>query len=68
MEWFDYAVYGYLAATIAAVFFPESRPRLRLLPTFALFAISFLVRPLGGLVWGHIGDNVGRRTHCRYPS
>jgi MHS family proline/betaine transporter-like MFS transporter len=62
VEWFDYAVYGYLAVTIATVFFPESDPQTGLLLTFALFAISFLVRPLGGFVWGHIGDKVGRRT------
>lgn len=62
VEWFDYAVYGYLAVTIATVFFPESDPQTGLLLTFALFAISFLVRPLGGFVWGHIGDRVGRRT------
>ncbi|TYD00134.1 MHS family MFS transporter [Arthrobacter echini] len=62
VEWFDYAVYGYLAVTIAAVFFPESDPQTGLLLTFALFAISFLVRPIGGFVWGHIGDKVGRRT------
>ncbi|NMR31508.1 MFS transporter [Arthrobacter sp. SF27] len=62
VEWFDYAVYGYLAVTITAVFFPESDPQTGLLLTFALFAISFLVRPLGGFVWGHIGDRIGRRT------
>ncbi len=62
VEWFDYAVYGYLATTIAVVFFPESDPQTALLLTFALFAISFLVRPLGGFVWGHIGDKIGRRT------
>ncbi|MCP6406847.1 hypothetical protein NL481_27990, partial [Klebsiella pneumoniae] len=39
VEWFDYAVYGYLAATIAVVFFPESDPQTALLATFALFAI-----------------------------
>lgn len=62
VEWFDYAVYGYLATTIAAVFFPQSDPQAALLQTFALFAVSFLVRPLGGFVWGHIGDKVGRRN------
>ncbi|MFD5276123.1 MFS transporter [Pseudarthrobacter sp. NPDC058362] len=62
VEWFDYAVYGYLAVTISTVFFPESDPQTALLLTFALFAISFFVRPLGGFIWGHIGDRVGRRT------
>jgi MFS transporter, MHS family, proline/betaine transporter len=61
VEWFDYAVYGYLAVTISAVFFPASDPKTGLMLTFALFAISFLVRPLGGFVWGHIGDRIGRR-------
>ncbi|MGJ9404664.1 MFS transporter [Arthrobacter sp. KK5.5] len=62
VEWFDYAVYGYLAVTITAVFFPDSDPQTGLMLTFGLFAISFLVRPLGGFVWGHIGDRIGRRT------
>ncbi|WP_253904312.1 MFS transporter, partial [Arthrobacter sp. Br18] len=62
VEWFDYAVYGYLAVTITAVFFPESDPQTGLMLTFALFAISFLVRPLGGFIWGHLGDRIGRRT------
>ncbi|MBV1778904.1 MFS transporter [Paeniglutamicibacter sp. ABSL32-1] len=61
VEWFDYAVYGYLAVTITAVFFPDSDPATGLMLTFALFAISFLVRPLGGFVWGHLGDKIGRR-------
>ncbi|PFG40115.1 MHS family proline/betaine transporter-like MFS transporter [Georgenia soli] len=62
VEWFDYAVYGYLAATISMVFFPTADPQAALLSTFALFAISFLVRPLGGFFWGHLGDRIGRRT------
>ena len=62
VEWFDYAVYGYLATVIAGVFFPESSPTTGLLATFAVFAISFIVRPVGGLVWGHFGDKIGRRT------
>ncbi|WP_116043420.1 MFS transporter [Amycolatopsis palatopharyngis] len=66
VEWFDYAVYGYLAATISTVFFPASDPTTGLLLTFGVFAISFLVRPLGGIVWGHIGDKVGRRAALSY--
>lgn len=62
VEWFDYAVYGYLAITITAVFFPDSDPATGLMLTFALFAVSFFVRPLGGFVWGHLGDRIGRRT------
>ena len=61
VEWFDYAAYGYLAAVISTVFFPETDKTTALLATFAVFAISFLVRPLGGVVWGHIGDKVGRK-------
>lgn len=62
VEWFDYAAYGYLATTIALVFFPQEDKQLALLSTFALFAISFLVRPIGGFVWGHLGDRIGRRN------
>jgi MHS family proline/betaine transporter-like MFS transporter len=61
VEWFDYAVYGYLAATISSVFFPEADRQAALLATFGVFAVSFFVRPLGGFVWGHIGDRLGRR-------
>lgn len=62
VEWFDYAVYGYLAVVISRVFFPDSSPTTALLATYAVFAISFLIRPIGGLVWGHFGDKIGRRT------
>lgn len=62
VEWFDYAVYGYLATVIARVFFPESSPTTGLLAAYAVFAISFIIRPIGGLVWGHLGDKIGRRN------
>jgi len=61
VEWFDYAAYGYLATVIAAVFFPTTDKATALLSTFAVFAISFFIRPLGGIIWGHIGDRIGRR-------
>lgn len=62
VEWFDYASYGYLASVIAVVFFPESDQTTGLLAAFAVFAISFLIRPVGGVLWGHLGDRVGRRN------
>ena len=62
VEWFDYAAYSYLAVVIAAVFFPSESLTDGLIWTFALFAVSFLVRPFGGFIWGHIGDRVGRRN------
>lgn len=61
VEWFDYAAYGYLASVIAAVFFPEISPTASLLATWGVFAISFFIRPIGGVVWGHFGDKFGRR-------
>ncbi|MCM3068211.1 MHS family MFS transporter [Priestia flexa] len=61
IEWFDYASYGYLATIIASVFFSQEDKTVALLSTFAIFALSFLIRPLGGLVWGHYGDRIGRR-------
>lgn len=61
VEWFDYAVYGYLAGIISTVFFPESDRQTALLATFGVFAVSFFVRPLGGFIWGHIGDRLGRK-------
>lgn len=62
VEWFDYASYGYFATVIAVVFFPDIAPSAALMATFAVFAISFIIRPLGGVIWGSIGDKVGRRT------
>lgn len=62
VEWFDYASYGYLATAIAVAFFPNQDPKTALMATFAVFAISFIVRPVGGIVWGLIGDRLGRRT------
>lgn len=61
VEWFDYASYGYLATVIAMVFFPEGDPAVRLMLAFAVFAISFILRPIGAVVWGNWGDKYGRR-------
>lgn len=61
IEWFDYATYGYLAATIATVFFASGDDNAALLGVFGVFALSFIVRPLGGIIWGHFGDKIGRK-------
>ncbi|MET8025116.1 glycine betaine/L-proline transporter ProP [Streptomyces avermitilis] len=61
MEWFDFGIYSYLAVTIGHVFFPSGNGTVQLLSSFATFAVSFLVRPLGGMVFGPMGDKVGRK-------
>jgi MFS transporter, MHS family, proline/betaine transporter len=61
VEWYDFAVYVYLATTLAAIFFPQQDSTAGLLSTFAVFAAAFFVRPLGGLVFGPIGDRIGRQ-------
>ncbi|MEV0093974.1 MFS transporter [Streptomyces sp. NPDC050738] len=61
MEWFDFGVYSYLAATIGKVFFPSASPSAQLISSFATFAAAFVVRPLGGIVFGPLGDRIGRQ-------
>ncbi|MFF7149856.1 glycine betaine/L-proline transporter ProP [Streptomyces jietaisiensis] len=61
MEWFDFGIYSYLAVTIGQVFFPSGNDTVQLLSSFATFAVSFLVRPLGGMVFGPMGDKIGRK-------
>ena len=62
MEWYDFGVYGYIATTIAQVFYPgNSVSTVHLLATFTTLAAAFVVRPLGGLIFGPLGDRVGRK-------
>lgn len=60
IEWFDYATYTYFAITIGQVFFPESSVDSTLM-AFAIFALSFVFRPLGASFWGTMGDKKGRK-------
>jgi MHS family proline/betaine transporter-like MFS transporter len=62
LEWFDFAVYGYFAADIGALFFPRSDSSLQLIVSFGVFAIGYLMRPVGSLVLGPVGDLLGRRS------
>lgn len=61
VHWFDWAVYAYLSTTIGAVFFPGHDETAALLAVFAVFAVSFAIRPLGALIFGPLGDRIGRR-------
>ncbi len=61
IEWFDYASYSYLATVIAVVFFPGDDKTVSVMSTFAVFALSFLVRPIGAVFWGNMGDKKGRK-------
>src|SRR3954464_5034923 len=62
MEWYDFGVFSYLAVTLGQVFFPLADPPTQVISTFGLFAGAFVARPIGGLVFGAIGDRVGRQT------
>ena len=61
IEWFDYASYGYLATVIGLAFFPDADKPVQLMSTYAVFAMSFILRPIGAVVWGTWGDRWGRR-------
>lgn len=62
MEWYDFAVYGYFAQVIGQHFFPSDDPTSSLIASFGAFAAGFLMRPVGGLLFGHIGDRLGRKA------
>jgi MHS family proline/betaine transporter-like MFS transporter len=62
MEWYDFGVYGYIATTIAQVFYPgNSISAVHLIATFGTLAAAFVVRPLGGFIFGPLGDRIGRK-------
>jgi len=61
MEWYDFALFGYFVPFISTAFFPGSHTTGALLATWAVFAGGFLMRPLGGAIFGYIGDRIGRR-------
>lgn len=61
LEWYDFAVYGFFAPTIGRLFFPSDDPVTSLVAAFGAFAAGFLMRPLGAIIFGHVGDLVGRK-------
>lgn len=62
LEYYDFSCYGYVAAMLATRFFPADNPTTSLLATLAVFGSAFVVRPLGGIFFGRIGDKFGRKT------
>src|SRR5678815_3777424 len=61
IEWYDFYIFGSLATVIADQFFPKTNPTAALLSTLATFAAGFIVRPFGALVFGRLGDLIGRK-------
>ncbi|HEX6511899.1 MAG TPA: MFS transporter, partial [Chloroflexota bacterium] len=61
IEWYDFYLYGSLAVFFGARFFPTNDPTAQLLASFATWGAGFAVRPLGAIVFGHVGDLVGRK-------
>lgn len=60
LEWYDFSVYGYFAVSIGRHFFPSQHPTTSLIAAFGVFAAGFLMRPLGAVLFGHVGDNWSR--------
>ncbi|WP_145539598.1 glycine betaine/L-proline transporter ProP [Yersinia kristensenii] len=61
MEWFDFGVYGFVAFALGQVFFPGADPGIQMIAALATFSVPFLVRPLGGIFFGALGDKYGRQ-------
>jgi len=62
LEWYDFAIYGYFATAIGRHFFPHEDAVAQLLSAFGVFAVGYMMRPVGGALIGHIGDRFGRRA------
>lgn len=61
IEWYDFALYGHFSVIIGYTFFPKEEAGLATLAAFAVFSVSFFMRPLGAIIFSHIGDRYGRR-------
>lgn len=61
LEWYDFAIYGFFAPVLGQLFFPSDDPTTSLIASFGAFAAGFLMRPVGGALFGYIGDRIGRK-------
>lgn len=65
IEWFDFFLYGTAAALVFnEIFFPNEDPFVALMLSYVSFGIPFFIRPLGGIIFSHIGDKIGRKKPC----
>lgn len=62
LEWYDFALYGHFALIISKLYFPLEDNYLSMIITFSVFAAGFIMRPVGGLLFGYIGDRYGRKS------
>ena len=62
LEWYDFAIFGYFASAIGLAFFPKSDPTAQLLMAFSIFAVGYLMRPIGAVIFGHVGDKYGKKV------
>ena len=62
VEWYEFAIYGVVAASISLTFFPSNNPGIALLTTWAIYGTAFAVRPIGGVILARVGDLYGRRV------
>ena len=60
LEWYDFALYGFMASVLSGLFFPDSNHLVSLIATYGVFAVGFIMRPLGSVVFGWMGDTFGR--------
>ena len=61
LEFYDFALFGLLAPIFSRLFFPKEDPIAALIASYCIFAAGFLIRPLGGVVFGYVGDTFGRK-------
>src|SRR6202030_461293 len=61
LEWYDFSIYGFFAYAIGQNFFPSHSKSTSLIDAFGVFAAGFLMRPIGALLFGQIGDRLGRK-------
>ncbi len=61
LEWYEYTLYAYFATVISSLFFPVTNPYVSMMMTFATFAVGLAARPIGGIIFGYIGDKYSRK-------